>query len=213
MARKKHSDPEGAAGERVKSSQDGEIEIPIGSDEGTAADEENTPAGEGVESAEAAPELTVEESLRQQVSELEDKLLRTAAEFENYRKRVARQYDDLVRSANDALIVELLEVIDNFERAMNHTGQDTDLSAYQEGTELIYNQMVNLLKKYNITPIESVGQPFDPNLHEALMQVESDEYDEGLVAVEIAKGYQQGSRVIRHSRVGVSSGKKKNDDE
>lgn len=204
MSRKKHSRAEEVDDEQVVSPDDEQIEIPVTSEDETDA---------GAEPAGAAAALTAEEKLRQQVNQLEDKLLRMAAEFENYKKRVARQYDDLARSATDALLLELIEVIDNFERALNHTGQDTDLDAYQRGTELIYNQMMNLLKKYSITPIESVGKPFDPNLHEALMQVESDEFDDGTVAVEIAKGYQQGGRVIRHSRVGVSSGMKKDSEE
>lgn len=157
-------------------------------------------------------ELCEEDRLRQQVAELEDKLLRTAAEFDNYKKRIARQYDDMVRSANDALLLELLSVIDNFERALEHTGENSDLESFYRGVELILNQMRDLLQKYNITPIEAVGQPFDPNLHEAVLQLESEEFEEGVVAVEIARGYRQGQRVIRHTRVGVSAGKKQDDD-
>jgi len=157
-------------------------------------------------------ELSVEDALRAQVGELEDKLLRLAAEFDNYRKRISRQYEDMVRSANDSLVLQLLEVVDNFERALNHTKDDTDFESFYKGTELILNQMVDLLRKHDITPIEAVGRPFDPNLHEAMMQIESDEHDEGMVAVEMAKGYRQGQRVIRHSKVGVSAGKKQNDE-
>ena len=155
-------------------------------------------------------ELCEEEKLRLQVAKLEDKLLRSAAEFDNYKKRVARQYEDMVRLASESMLGELLEVIDNFERALNHTEEDTDFDAFREGTKLIFSQMMNLLKKYDVTPIEAIGQPFDPNLHEAMMQIESDEFDDGVVAIEVTKGYRQGQRVIRHSKVGVSSGKKDN---
>ena len=174
------------------------------------ADDGDVPIGSG-EPEVVEEELCEEEKLRNQVAELEDKLLRSAAEFDNYKKRVARQYEDMVRTAGESLIGELLEVVDNFERALNHTEEDTDFDAFREGTKLIFNQMMNLLKKYDVTPIEALGQPFDPNLHEAMMQIESDEYDEGVVAVEMSRGYRQGTRVIRHSKVGVSSGKKDND--
>ncbi len=163
------------------------------------------------EASEETEEICEEEKLRLQVAELEDKLLRSAAEFDNYRKRVARQYEDMVRLASESMLGELLEVVDNFERALNHTEEDTDFDAFREGTKLIFNQMMNLLKKYDVTAIVAIGQPFDPNLHEAMMQIESDEFDEGVVALEIAKGYRQGQRVIRHSKVGVSSGKKDNE--
>ncbi len=163
------------------------------------------------EVAEETEELGEEEKLQLQVAELEDKLLRSAAEFDNYKKRVARQYEDMVRLASESMLGELLEVIDNFERALNHTEEDTDFDAFREGTKLIFSQMMNLLKKYDVTPIEAIGQPFDPNLHEAMMQIESDEFDDGVVAIEVAKGYRQGQRVIRHSKVGVSSGKKDNE--
>ncbi|MEW5993253.1 MAG: nucleotide exchange factor GrpE [Candidatus Zixiibacteriota bacterium] len=153
------------------------------------------------------PEPTEEERLRSQAAELEDKLLRTAAEFDNYRKRMARQIDETIQAANDRLLTELLEVVDSLERALNQGNDDARVESYHKGTELIFGQMMSLLKKYEVTPIESIGQPFDPNLHEALMQVESDEYPEGTVAVEMAKGYRIGNRVLRHARVGVSKGK------
>jgi molecular chaperone GrpE len=157
-------------------------------------------------------QLCEEDRLRLKVLELEDKLLRTAAEFENYRKRMARQYEDMVRSANDAVFQEFLEVVDNLERAVNHSNENADIESLQRGTELILGQMTGLLRKYDVTPIEAVGAPFDPNLHEAMMQVNSDEYEEGMVAVELSRGYRQGQRVIRHSKVGVSTDKQKRND-
>lgn len=152
-------------------------------------------------------ELTVEEQLQKRVAELDDKLLRMAAEFDNYKKRTARQFDEMVRSANDRIIGEFLEIADNFERALNHAGEKTDAEAFRKGVELIFNQMKDLLQKYDITPIEALGQPFDPSLHDAMMQIESDEFADGIVAMEMSKGYRQGNRVVRHSKVAVSRGK------
>lgn len=178
-----------------------------------------SPSGEAVEkrddfSSEAEPvEEPVQgsetvEVLRQQLNETEDRMLRLAADYDNYRKRVARQQDDAVRSANDRVFSELLEIVDNFERALQHAKEDTNASAILTGTEMIYNQLLALLAKHDIKPIEALGKPFDPQLHEAMMQVDSDQYPEGTVAMEAGKGYQQGNRVIRHSKVGVSRGKK-----
>ncbi|MFZ5980599.1 MAG: nucleotide exchange factor GrpE [Candidatus Zixiibacteriota bacterium] len=154
-------------------------------------------------------ELSEEEKLSRRVTELEDRLLRTMADFDNYKKRTARQFDEIIRAANARVLGEFLEIVDNFERALQHGDESTDFQAFRKGVELILGQMRDLLVRYDIKPIEAVGQPFDPNRHEALMKVVSDEYDEGLVAMEISKGYMQGDRVIRYSKVAVSSGAEK----
>ncbi|MFQ6008069.1 MAG: nucleotide exchange factor GrpE [Candidatus Zixiibacteriota bacterium] len=186
----------------------GSVEAEPGSEQkkmSDSAEAEATPAKTTEEE-----KLSEEDQLKKQLAELEDKLLRTAAEFENYKKRMARQFEDIVRTANDKILVDLLEVVDNFERALKHSdnrANNTDVESLRKGMELTFNQMTDLLNKYNVVPIESVGKPFDPNLHEALMQVESDEYPEGIVAVEMSKGYKQGDRVLRHSKVAVSKGK------
>lgn len=155
----------------------------------------------------AQSEETVE-SLREKYSELEDRMLRLAADYDNYRKRMARQQEEIIRNANDRVFSELIEIVDNFERALQHAKEDTNASAILTGTEMIYNQLLGLLAKHDIKPIDALGKPFDPQLHEAMLQVDSDKYPEGTVALETGKGYQQGSRVIRHSKVGVSKGKK-----
>jgi len=158
---------------------------------------------------------TNEELLATKIADLEDKLLRQTAEFENYKKRMLRQYDDMIKFAGEKVITELLEIADNFNRALGHKDENTNFESFREGIDLIYNQMSGLLDKYNVKPIETIGKPFDPNLHEALMQVETDEYDEGIVAIEIMKGYKMGDKVIRHSKVGVARpvNKEKNDKE
>ncbi len=153
-------------------------------------------------------ELSEEEKLTNRVVELEDKLLRSAAEFDNYKKRIARSYDEMIRLADDRILTEVLDIVDNFERALN-TDNNANSESLREGTKLIYSQMTGLLEKHNVKPIEALGKPFDPNFHEAQMQVPSDEYDEDIVALEISKGYLKNKRVLRHSKVGVSSGKAK----
>lgn len=147
---------------------------------------------------------TKKEMLESKIAELEDKLLRQTAEFDNYKKRTSRQYDEMVRYAGENVITELLEIADNFNRAMEHNDENSNFESFREGINLIYNQMSRLLDKYGVQPIETIGKRFDPNLHEALMQVESDEYNEGIIALEIMKGYKMGDKVIRHSKVGVA---------
>lgn len=139
-------------------------------------------------------------------TDLEDRLLRVQAEFENYKRRTARQYEDMVRAANSRLLMELLEVVDNFERAFQHADGDVPNDSLKEGMEMIRAQLDRVLDKNQVTAIEAVGKPFDPGLHEAIMQIDSDDHSEGTVALEITKGYLLGDKVLRFSQVAVSKG-------
>lgn len=152
--------------------------------------------------------LTKEEELTLKVEELEGKFLRKVAEFENFRKRTARQFDDMAQAGTERVISDLLDVVDNFSRSMEHKDNGEGFEAFKQGIELIYSQTTSLLEKYNVKPIEALGKKFDPNFHEALMRLDSDEYEADCVALEISRGYIMGEKVIRHSKVGVSSGKK-----
>lgn len=177
------------------------------------------------ESAESKPEEVVaderseEEKLRERLALAEEKLLLAQADFENFKKRQARRQEDFYRTANDGLLGRILDVIDNFERAIAHAGEsrpEAEANAANgllDGTKMILKQLHDILGHYQVVPIEAIGQPFDPNLHEALMQVESAEYDEGLNSIEIARGYKAGDRVLRHSKVGVSKGAPKPESE
>ena len=180
-----------------------EVEI-TGDDDTLNADEEIKDREDSQK--QPVEELSEEDILKNKVAELEDKLLRNAAEFENYKKRTIRQYEDMVAFANEKTISEMLEIIDSFDRALDQKDEIADSNAFIKGIELINNQMHNLLVKYNVKPIEAMGKPFDPNFHEAMMQVESDEFPEGTVAFEMSKGYMIGDRVLRHSKVGVAKG-------
>lgn len=162
------------------------------------------------EQADDAEERAEQPDAEKRIAELEERLVRTLADFDNYRKRSLKFQEELTKAANDKIIRDLLEVIDNFERAAEHS-ETADLATLKQGLQLIHSQFMALLNQYNITPIEALGKPFDATLHEALMKVDTAEYPEGHVAMEVNKGYKQGERVIRHSRVGVSSGKLKKD--
>ncbi len=167
-------------------------------------DEDFSQDAEPLDEAETPP--AEEKPAVDRVAELEDRLLRTAAEFDNYKKRTSRLTDDMIKSANDRLLAELLEIADNFERALKHAESDADPNALKKGMDLIYGQLQAILTRNGVTPIDALGQKFDPAYHDAMMQVESDKYGEGIVALEMTKGYRRGDQIIRHSKVGVSSG-------
>ena len=172
---------------------------------------EETPAEESA--PEEKSEKQIIEEYRDKVQELEDCHLRLAAEFENYKKRIARQFEDMIKSSGEKIIIPVLEVIDNFERAFEAASNSTDFKVLQEGMELTYQQLFEILKKEGVEPIKAVGETFDPNLHEAMMQVESDEYAEGVIVQEISRGYKLNGRVIRFSRVAVSAQKPDKEEE
>lgn len=180
----------------------------------TTTDEAESDTVVEVEVAEVV-QLSNEETLEIEVAELRDKFIRSAADFENFKKRTTRQFDEIRSAATGRLLSDILEIIDNFERANGHNdGEDNNANeeSLRQGMELIFNQTKSILEKYNVKPIEAVGQPFDPNLHEAVMQTPSDEYEEGIITFEMTRGYKVDDRVLRHSKVGVSSGPARSDE-
>ena len=141
------------------------------------------------------------DKLNARIRELEDNLLRQRAEFENYRKQLDREKEELSRCANEKLIIEMLEVADNLERAIPEPGKKDPQAA--SGIELIYRHLMKILEKCGVRHIEAVGKRFDPYNHEAFLQQES-EGPEGIVLEELQKGYRVHDKVIRHSKVKVS---------
>ena len=148
---------------------------------------------------------------RQEAADSHDRYLRVCAEFDNYKKRAQRQMEDHKKFSNTALIKDLLPVVDNLERALaaSNGNASTTEACMAEGVEMTLNEIKNILEKYNVTPIESLGEPFDPNYHDAMMQAESEEYPENTVIQELQKGYMLHDRVIRPAMVVVSKGPSK----
>jgi len=142
--------------------------------------------------------------LKARVAELEDSLLRQRAEFENYRKQLDREKEEFMRCANERLIIELLEVADNFERALPLLRKKDAEGA--QGMEMIYAQLMKTLERFGVRPVEAAGKKFDPYHHEAFLQQETDGPD-GVVLEELQKGYRLNDKVIRHAKVKVSKGK------
>lgn len=150
------------------------------------------------------------EEAKQEIVQEHDQLLRLSAEFENYKKRMNRQMDDFRKYANEALLKDLLSVVDNLERALNTSGENTGESmqaCVTEGVEMTLNEILKILSKFNVTPIEALGKPFDPVFHEAVMQEESEEQPENTVINEFQKGYLIHDRLLRPSMVVVSKEK------
>jgi molecular chaperone GrpE len=137
-------------------------------------------------------------------AENHDRFLRTLADYDNFRRRSRQEMDDARRFANEKLISDLLPVLDNFERALQHTEGDGGGQAVREGVVQIHKLLVDTLAKHGVEPIEAVGQPFDPQLHEAIMRVEpGPDRAPGTVAEELRRGYMLHGRLIRPSLVKV----------
>ena len=143
------------------------------------------------------------EELRRERDALQDRLLRTAAEFDNYRKRMDRERRDLAEYTAGEVMKELLTIIDNLERALHAAEQDDPL---RKGVELIHKQMLEMLRKRGVTPIEALGADFDPNFHQAVIHEESAQHREGEVMEELQRGYVVGDRLLRPSMVKVAKG-------
>ena len=146
-----------------------------------------------------------EKALRDKITALEDKVKRQMAEFDNFRKRTSKEKEQMFSMGERSVIEKMLPVVDNFERGLAAVPEAEKGSAIASGMEMIYKQMMKQLEDLGVKPIEAVGKEFDPNFHNAVMQVESDELESGVVAQEFQKGYTYHDTVIRHSMVGVVS--------
>ena len=140
-----------------------------------------------------------------------DKFLRAVAEFDNYKKRVLRDKADTVKYANEEIIKDILPFMDSLDRALE---QETgDVQAFREGIALIQEQLLRCLKKHGVERIDAAGQDFDPNFHEALMRMESDQHEDNKVISEMEKGYLLNGRLVRPARVCVCKKTKKQEDD
>ena len=140
-----------------------------------------------------------------QIEELTDRLKRNMAEFDNFRKRTEKEKAAMYGNGARDILEKILPVVDNFERGLTSIPEDQKGSAVAEGMEMIYRQLMKTLEDVGVTAIESVGQPFDPNFHNAVMHVDDENLGENVVAMEMLKGYLYKDTVIRHSMVQVAN--------
>lgn len=176
--------------------------------EETAAEAETAEEAAGEESSSETPENKApasvnEKALIEKVTALEDKVKRQMAEFDNFRKRTTKEKDQMFSMGEKNVIEKMLPVVDNFERGLAAIPEEEKGGALASGMEMIYKQLYKQLEDLGVKPIEAVGKEFDPNFHNAVMQVASEEYESGYVAQEFLKGYTYHDTVIRHSMVGV----------
>ena len=158
---------------------------------------------ESTEETESEEKDAVKEEKKETAEPEEDensKYIRLMAEFQNYKKRVAKEKQDLYSYANEKIVTELLTVLDNFERAL---AQEAGDEGFKEGMELIFKQLGDVLEKSGLKEIEALGEDFDPNLHNAVMTEQTDEYESGKVSGVLQKGYTLNGKVIRPSMVKV----------
>jgi molecular chaperone GrpE len=207
MSEKKKTDIEGENGK-------------INNTDNSAASDSNPAQGDSTQQQNIQPEpeqtpdsvKQLEEKLEAATREAQEnyeRLLRVSAEFENFKKRSTREMDELRKFSNQALVKDLLPIVDNLELALKsseESGQDVD-SKLREGVDLTRKEILKIFEKYNVKQIEALGEPFDPNYHEAVMREESDRYGENTVISELQKGYLMHDRLIRPTMVVVATPK------
>ena len=182
------------------------------------ATEETVEASETEEIEEETVEETTEEKPKkegffkkkkdkrdEQIEELNDRVKRQMAEFDNFRKRSEKEKSMMFDMGAKNVIEKILPVVDNFERGFTTVDEADKDDAFVQGMQQVYKQLMTELEAIGVTPIEAVGQEFNPDFHNAVMQVESEEYESGIIAQEFMKGYMYKDSVVRHSMVGVVS--------
>jgi molecular chaperone GrpE len=154
--------------------------------------------------AEEVKEADITAELESKVNELQDKLLRKAAEFENYKRRTENDQLNLLSFAAESFITKILPVIDDFERSLDHISDADSAEAIKEGIMLVYDKLIKILEEQGIKKIDSVGKPFNVDYHDALMQIKDDTVPAHTVVEEVEKGYLYKNKVIKHAKVIVS---------
>ncbi len=194
-----------AEGSRSSAAASGED----GAQPGSGAEQAGSGAGQASRRAEAADEGTILKArvaeLEAELSDLKDQYLRRQAEFENSRKRLQREKEDAIAFANKQLLLDMVAIIDDFERAIQSAEESRDFDSFHDGIVLIEKQLVGMLeRKWALKRFDSEGEPFDPQYHEALMTEEIPEHEQSMVLEDFQKGYLLNDRVLRSAKVKVS---------
>ena len=182
-------------------------------EEASAKETEQEETKEEVEEKETSEEQPKEEKKSkskkkkdkkdEQIEELQDQVKRQMAEFDNFRKRTEKEKNQMFEVGAKSIIEKILPVVDNFERGLASIPEEEQGSAFADGMDMIYKQLLNELEQAGVAVIEAVGKEFDPEYHNAVMQVENDELEPGTIAQELQKGYTYRDSVVRHSMVAV----------
>jgi len=172
-----------------------------------AADEQASPDEAQPDPPPELPAPSELERAQDEATKLKDMLVRTAADFDNFRKRTRRELEDARRSGREDLLKELLPVFDNLERGIQSAQKATDVKAVADGLSMIVKQFESTLGRAGIARVPTVGNMFDPSMHEAIQQVETDEHPAGTVVAEVQPGYREGERLVRAAMVVVAKPK------
>ena len=166
---------------------------------------EDIERGEEEEISEAAGAAEIDDNkLKQSLKEATDKYIRLYADFDNYKKIAARNKEELLKYANEDLMTDILTVIDHLELALQHSAGSESSESLAQGVELTLKELKSVLEKHGLMTIDAIGKPFDPSVHHAMSQIESEDAEENTVVKEFRKGYMLRERVIRAALVGVA---------
>ena len=182
---------------KVETTENADAEIDANEDSTQDAQETTEAEGESSEEQKDKKDLLIEE--------LNDKYMRTFAEFDNFRKRTEKEKTAMFEVGAKSIVEKILPVVDNFERGLATVPDEQKEDPFVQGMDKIYKQLMTTLEEAGVKPIEALNNEFDPELHNAVMQVESDEYESGIIAQELQKGYTYRDSVVRHSMVKVAN--------
>lgn len=182
-------------------------------DEQVQSEEVQNQVNEGVTTDHDSGNSELKEKLAQKEKEAADnydKYVRAVAEMDNYKKRAAREKADIIKYGKEEVIKDILPFVDSLDRALEHAENSADIQSFKEGLKLIQDQLFSCLKKHGVEAIECAGKDFDPNFHEAMMQVDSEHHEANKVINEFQRGYLLNGRLLRPSRVSVCKKNKEN---
>ncbi|CAN5229324.1 nucleotide exchange factor GrpE [soil metagenome] len=191
-------DPAGPAGPAAPEVEPGTGEEDIGA---------ATPEEPGAEGEQVPPPSDPDSEKQAEIEKWKDIALRSKADLENFRKRMARERSEAIRYGNAALLESLIPILDNFEWGLEAARAESDSSSIFQGMSMVYKQVEDFLADQGVTEVKAVGEPFDPNLHDAISQTPSDEVPEGTVIAQTRKGYRLNDRLLRPAGVVVSQGR------
>ena len=168
-------------------------------------DEESKDSGEGKKKLFGKGKDKEKDKLKEQIAELNDKVVRQMAEFDNFRKRTEKEKQQMFETGAKSVIEKILPVVDNFERGIAALSEEEKEGQFAQGVIMVYKQLMDELEKMEVKPIEAVGQEFNPELHNAVMHIEDENLGENIIAAELQKGYTYRDQVVRHSMVQVAN--------
>lgn len=177
----------------------------VSDEEGEISEEKGMTWAEKKAAKKQAKQDKKAEAFKEQIEQLEDRVKRQMAEFENFRKRTEKEKQAMFETGARSVLEKVLPVVDNFERGLAVVPEEQKEDPFVDGMNRVYKQLLTELENIGVKPIEAVGCEFDPNFHNAVVQVESEEYESGVIAQELQKGYTYRDTVLRHSMVAVTS--------